>query len=61
MVEIGARLQRAIEEITGNDALAPIDPLTGRPAELLPGRPKGSSYPGKNPPRPMPMGGAKDD
>jgi hypothetical protein len=43
------------------DELPPVDPLTGKRAELLPGRPKASSYPGKNPPRPMPMGGAKDD
>ena len=43
------------------DKLSPVDPLTGKPAEILPGRPKGSGYPGSSQPRPMPMGGAKDD
>ena len=40
----------------------PIDPSTGKPAVLISGRPKDSSYPGRKPPRPnMPMGGAMDD
>ena len=43
------------------DALSPIAPLTGERADLLQGRPKNSAYPGQNPPKPMPMGGAKDD
>ena len=43
------------------DTLHPIDPHTGRRTDLLPGRPENSSCPGENPPKPMPLGGAKDD
>ncbi len=43
------------------DTLRPVDPHTGRRTDLLPGRPEKSSYPGNKPPRPVSMGGAKDD
>lgn len=39
------------------DRLPPVDPLTGKRTEVLPPRPKGSSYPGTSHPRPMPMAG----
>lgn len=58
------RSEAKIREETNSpsiDVLPPVDPHTGGRTELLPGRPKASSYPGNNPPRPMPMGGAKDD
>lgn len=43
-------------------APAPVDPETGEPVELAPGRPKDSTMPGRNPPRPyVPMKGALDD
>lgn len=40
----------------------PVDPKTGEPVQLWPGRPEGSSMPGRNPPRPdVPTKGAKID
>ena len=60
-LEAEREAKRKAEKLRG-EGPPPIDPLTGKPAELISGRPKDSSYPGRKPPRPnMPMGGAMDD
>jgi len=62
MVDKDLEAERSVRRGTEEQSpLTPINPLTGSPAELLPKRPKGSRYPGRKPPMPMPLGGAKDD